>query len=196
MRRALRDRDGSSERGATLVEYAMLVALIAVVSIGVIQRVQDGGEEKLDESDERVSAEDNAFYAPAASTTTILAPSSTTTLPPITVHIALNPTVTIQDATGNRWQTTITYTILDTDGNGVIGATINGAWTDGGNGSSPVGTCTTSSSAGSCTVQYTKIRDAVPDVTFTVATITGGTFVWVPQDPNEGTTTANCGAFC
>src|SRR5688572_17005960 len=132
MRRALRDRGEGGERGATLVEYAMLVALVAVVSIGVIQRVQDGGEEKLDESDERVSAEDNAFYAPAASSTTIVTPSSTSTLPPITVHIALNPSVVVQDASGNKWQTTITYTILDTNGDGVIGATISGAWTDGG----------------------------------------------------------------
>jgi Flp pilus assembly pilin Flp len=184
------------DRGATLVEYAMIMALVVVVSIGAIQMVQESGEERLDSTDVRVNADDGAYYAGGGSPPT--SSGATTTAPPgpVEVHLDTNPTITVADATGNRWQVTITFTLLDSSGDGVIGATMNGSWTDGGNGSTPVGSCTTSTGAGQCTVQYTKIRDAVQDVSFTLSTITGGTFTWVPEVPGEGSITVNCGPVC
>lgn len=43
----LRARFGDSERGATLVEYALLVALIAVVCIGVVTTLGNNASTKL-----------------------------------------------------------------------------------------------------------------------------------------------------
>jgi Flp pilus assembly pilin Flp len=38
----------TGERGATLVEYALLVALLAVPTIGAIQLVSDGAQTKIE----------------------------------------------------------------------------------------------------------------------------------------------------
>jgi hypothetical protein len=174
----------------------MIVALVVVVSIGVLEVIQDNGEDRLEASDARISADDGAYYPGVVTTTTAVGATTTTTSGPVAVHLDTNPTITVADVSGNKWQVTITFTLLDSSGNGVIGATMNGSWTSGGSGSDPVGSCTTSTSAGQCTVQFTKIRDSVEDVTYTLATITGGTFTWVPSGSGEGTVTVNCGTVC
>jgi pilus assembly protein Flp/PilA len=43
----LRARFGRTERGASLVEYALLVALIAVVCIGAITLLGEGARDKF-----------------------------------------------------------------------------------------------------------------------------------------------------
>ena len=43
------------ERGATLVEYALLVALLAVPSIGAIEYLRSGAETKVDSTAEGIS---------------------------------------------------------------------------------------------------------------------------------------------
>jgi Flp pilus assembly pilin Flp len=182
------------ERGATLVEYALLVALIVVVSIGLIQRIESDGGSKLAASDDRISAaSDNAFY-PGATGSTVPGSTTTTTSPTaVAVRIASAPTITVANDGGNRWQATITFRLLDSAGNGVIGATLRGTWTDGGGGSNPQTTCNTSTTAGLCTIQFTDIKDnPSTSVTFTPLEITGGSFTWVPSAPGEGTTVVNC----
>ena len=109
------------------------------------------------------------------------------------VHLASAPLVTISDD-GPRWQVTVTFTLLDGSGQGVIGATVNGAWTDVGQGSNPVGTCVTTTSAGKCTVQYTRIKDNSNTVSYTVASISGVNFQWNPQSAGEGTVQVVCGS--
>lgn len=46
----LRARFGDTERGASLVEYALLVALIAVVCIVAVQVLGTNASEKFDET--------------------------------------------------------------------------------------------------------------------------------------------------
>ena len=46
----LRARFGDSDRGASLVEYALLVALIAVVCIVAVQVLGTNASEKFDET--------------------------------------------------------------------------------------------------------------------------------------------------
>ncbi len=46
---------GRSERGAALVEYALLVALIAVVCIAAIQLLGDSAKEKFSEVGDEIS---------------------------------------------------------------------------------------------------------------------------------------------
>ena len=173
-----------------------MIALLVVASIGAIGKAQDSGQDRLNASDAKISPTDQAYYPGATSSTTVPNSSTTTTAGTIGVHLTATPTVTLADASGNRWQVTVTFTLVDSSGNGVIGATMNGGWTDGGNGSNPSSTCTTSSSAGQCTVQFTKIRDTVPTVTYTLSTITGGTFAWTPVAGGEGVLVVNCGSLC
>jgi pilus assembly protein Flp/PilA len=45
----LRARYGTTERGASLVEYALLVALIAVVCIGAVSFLGGSAKDKLNE---------------------------------------------------------------------------------------------------------------------------------------------------
>ena len=194
--RIFRFRTRREDRGAVLPEYALIIALVVVGSIGAIQAAQRGGTSRLAASPARISANDGAYYAGAVATTVPPPSTTSTTAAPIGVHLAANPTVTVADAGGNRWQVTITLTLLDSSNNGVIGATVDGTWSDGGGGSSPVSTCTTSTSAGQCTMQFTRIRDATPSVTYTLSTITGGSFSWTPVAGGEGTVVISCGTFC
>ena len=53
---ALRAHFGRSERGAALVEYALLVALIAVVCIAAIQILGDNAKETFSEVGSKVGA--------------------------------------------------------------------------------------------------------------------------------------------
>ena len=190
------NRKRRQDRGAVLPEYALIIALVVVGSLGLIQNAQTRGTSRLSASGARVTATDGAYYAGAVATTAPPASTTSTTTGAIGVHLAAAPTITVADAGSNRWQVTMTLTLLDSSNNGVIGATVNGNWTDGGGGSTPVGSCTTSTSAGQCTLQFTRIRDAYPTVTYTLATITGGTFSWTPIAGGEGTYVIPCGTFC
>ncbi len=194
--RIFRFRARREDRGAVLPEYALIIALVVVGSIGAIQSAQRSGTSRLVASPARISANDGAYYAGAVSTTVPPASTTSTTAPPIGVHLAANPQVSVEDASGNRWQVAVTFMLLDSSNNGVIGATINGTWSDGGGSSTPVGSCTTSTSAGQCTLLFTKIRDNVRTVTYTLSTITGGTFNWTPVAGGEGTIVISCGAYC
>ena len=181
------------DRGATLVEYALGVALIAVVSLGAIQRIEDRGAARLEGSDDRISAPvDNQYYPGLATTTTVGGTTTTTTAGSSPVHVRSNPVVVVENQTQSEWRVTVTFTVVDSSDQGVIGATITGTWSDGGNGSQPGGTCTTSTGAGSCTVQYLAIKDNVPSVTFTMSSISGGSFSWQPQAAGEGTVAIAC----
>ena len=190
------NRKRRQDRGAVLPEYALIIALVVVGSLGLIQNAQTRGTSRLSASGARVSATDGAYYAGAVATTAPPASTTSTTAPSIGVHLAAAPTITVADANGGKWQVTMTLTLLDASNSGVIGATVTGTWSDGGSGSSPVGSCTTSTSAGQCIVQFTKIKDSIPTVTFTLSTITGGTFSWAPIAAGEGTYVVPCGSFC
>lgn len=53
----LRARFGMTERGASLVEYALLVALIAVVCIGAVSFVGTAAEDKFLEVEQELETE-------------------------------------------------------------------------------------------------------------------------------------------
>ena len=183
---------GRRERGAALVEYALIMGLLVVVSLGAISSATTSGKSRLTTSGNRLRPTDQAYY-PGAVTTTTVSGTTTTTIGSVDVHLGSSPIVTITDD-GPRWQVTVTFTLLDSADNGVIGAIMNGSWTDVGQGSNPIGTCTTSTSAGLCTVQYTRIKDSANAVSFNLNSITGGGFQWVPQSLGEGTVDVICSA--
>jgi PKD repeat protein len=74
---------------------------------------------------------------------------------------------------GSSWRTTVTITIVRTDGPVVSGARVSATWTRGSS-----DTCTTGST-GRCTVTSDWLsRSSVPSVTMTVANVTHATLGW------------------
>ncbi len=189
----LRSRNGRSarERGATMVEYALIVGLILVVSITAISKVQTNGKSRLAASDSRISTgTDNQYYSSSGTVPPVSSTTSTTSAS-IAVHLGSSPTINVQNAQGNKWTVTVTFTLLDGSNNGVIGARLDGSFSDG-TGQPTAVNCTTSTSSGLCTVQFNGINDNRTSVTFAASSISGGTFSWQPQGAGEGNLTIPC----
>lgn len=192
LRRPTDTSASAGDRGATLVEYALIVALVMVVSISAISKVQSNGKSRLAASDARISTgTDNQYYSSAGTVPPTVPPTTATTSPPIAVHLGSSPTIQVQNAASSKWTVTITFTLLDGSNNGVIGARLDGSFSDGSGPSTSVN-CTTSASNGLCTVQFNGINDNRSSVTFTTSSITGGSFSWQPQSPGEGILTIPC----
>ena len=183
--------DFKADRGATLVEYAMAIALIVVVSIGVVSRLQSESEEKLGNDAGRVgSVEDNAFYASGATTTTVGSGTTTTTAGTTAVHPSQLTATPPSSNDGNKWIGSVTVKIEDGAGNAVGGVLVTGNWTD----PSPTTTtsCTTTAPSGTCSMQRTDIQDSKPTATFGITAISGTGFTWTPSGTDATTVIVNC----
>ena len=109
-RRKLRLRDS---RGATLVEYALIVALVAIPSIGALSRLDDAsGDYYTDASDDigdlpqlGIDTSSDSSVPSGGSTTTVapttstVAPTTSTTAPPTTTTTAPPTTTTAPTTT-------------------------------------------------------------------------------------------------
>ena len=91
------------ERGATLVEYSLLVALLAVPTIGAAEMMQDGATTKVNSTAAGISTKTIPVVPTTAggggsttttTTTTTLPPTTTTTTPPPTTTTTVAPTTT------------------------------------------------------------------------------------------------------
>jgi Flp pilus assembly pilin Flp len=186
-----RTKHAWGDRGATIVEYAMLVALIIVVSIGAITKIQDRGEQRLSASDDRITpVADGQYYSSGGSPSSI-PPSSSSSIPPTPVHLASSPTIVVQNDGSSKWTVTVTFKLLDGSNNGVIGARLDAGFSDG-SGPATAVNCSTTTSSGLCTVQFVNINDNKSPVTLAVTGISGGSFSWSPQAGGEGQLTIGC----
>ncbi len=79
-------------------------------------------------------------------------------------------------ASRGRWNATTTITVHDAGHAPVSGATVDGAWSNGVNGS---GSCVTNGS-GVCSITRNNVKKNVNSVTFTVTNITGTGMTYVP----------------
>lgn len=136
------------QRGATIVEYSLLVAILAVGTLGAISFVQDSAKAKTEHSAEHIStrtiptpttADDEGHLPTTTSTppTTTTEPppppppSSTTTEPPppTPTSATANWTGTSKDTrrrNGNdEWRANATIQVTDDLGNPVSGATVS-----------------------------------------------------------------------
>ncbi len=189
----MRLRYHRGDRGATMVEYALGIALLVVVCLGAIQRIQDRGTDRLEGSDERISLPSDGQYYPGLATTTTVSGPTTTATGTTPAHLQSNPTIVVENTDQNEWRITVTFKVVDSSNQGLIGATLTGNWSASGPHSSPTGTCSTSTSDGLCTIQYLGIRDNDNLVTFQVTSITGGSgFFWQPAAPGEGSLAISC----
>lgn len=168
MIRTHRVRPCRGERGAVMPEYALIVALIVVATIGVIVSVADRGEDRLEGSDARIGLPaDAANYSGGATTTTIQSSTTTTAVSGQTVRVgtltkAPNPS---QGSPASKWIANVTIEARDGTNALVAGVVVTGSWSS--NGSGQAGTCTTGVT-GTCSVQRIDLEDSAPTETFTV----------------------------
>jgi hypothetical protein len=165
-----------------LPEYALGVALVAVVAIGAVQYLQGRGEDRLESSDARIGTpNDEAAYGGSGGgpgpTTPTTAPSADE---PMSVGSVTATPPSSDD--GSKWIANATITVLDEDGDPLQGVLVAGSWDTGPNDDAQ---CTTGVT-GVCSVQQTAINDnrAVARFTVETMTLTGFTFV-ASGSPNE-----------
>ena len=126
------------ERGATLVEYSLLVALLAVPTIGAAEMMQDGATTKVNSTAAGISTKTIPVVPTTAggggsTTTTTVAPTTTTTAAPTTTTTKASgsasawtaPTATsIGNKKDKRWTVSPSVTVLDNLGAKVAGASV------------------------------------------------------------------------
>ena len=100
-------------RGATLVEYALIVALVAIPSIGALSRLDDASDDYYTDASDDIgdlpqlgidtssdsSVPSGGSSTTAVPTTTTAAPTTTTTAPPTTTTTAPTTTTTAPTTT-------------------------------------------------------------------------------------------------
>jgi Flp pilus assembly pilin Flp len=175
-------RAARDDRGATLVEYALLVGFFAVVVIGAVESLQDSAADRLDSQASVPAApiESNGFFgsridSPSGGSPGVTTPDTT----PVTLSsIALNGGASQQNGS---WTATITATATDPNGNPIPGVVLDLLWTGAGNqsGSALVETLPD----GTYTVVVSGISNGNRAVTFAVnaAFLEGYEFGALPQ---------------
>ena len=166
MRRTGTDR----EQGATLVEYALGVALILLVcSIG-ISFAEGQGESKLSSRATGIGTPvENSAVRGGSGTGGGSGGGSTDSS--VTADVTAAPSLvgsTTKD--GSTWYATIVITVTDSSGNAVAGSIVTGDWNP--DTASETASCTTSLS-GTCTVTITNLdrtgQGSVDSVQFSIS---------------------------
>jgi hypothetical protein len=120
---------------------------------------------------------------PEPSPTTGPSPTPTNTAPPPTSTPTPNPSseIHVSDldgsstaAGGGRWDASVTITVVDQNGNPVAGVFVDGAWSNGANGS---GNCTTDAN-GQCTVTKNRIKSNESSVTYTINSLSASGYTY------------------
>lgn len=173
------------ERGAALVEYALLMALLVVVSLGVIQNMEDDGGSKVASRSNSIGEPTESNDLPSGGTTLPTTPPPTTPPSgPITIHVGeLSGSTATPQA---NWTATVTITVRDADGDPVQGATVTGEWSVPGGGT----TCSPTDADGQCSITSVAMKrtgtGSVPSITFTIVSLAGTDMTY---DPDSSTLT-------
>lgn len=119
------------DRGASLVEYALLLGLFVVVSIGAIEALQGSASDRFVESsgDAGTPTEINGYYGDRTSAPTGGGGGDTPDDGGLTVaSVSLGGGTSTPSGTGNKWNASITANVVDVDGAPVVGATVRLGW--------------------------------------------------------------------
>lgn len=178
-------RHSDADRGASLVEYALAVALILVVSMVAIKRLETNERSKLSSrasgigtpnEDTRVRGGSGTGGGSGGSPGGGSA-SATVSFPP-----TMDGSTAVES--NSKWLATIAIQVLDDSGNPVAGATVSGDWNPDTN--SETATCITSS-AGSCTVTISSINQNVSGVSYKLTSVTGSSNLTVNYSGGQPT---------
>jgi Flp pilus assembly pilin Flp len=173
------------ERGATLVEYAMGVALVGVVSLGAMQFMEDGASDEFNDRADRAGAPDLIEPTDGGTTDGGSATAGGTDGPPPDAEEAQFEGFSGIRSTGNNpWTANVRVDVNDSNGDNLSGVTVTGTWSyfDGSTTVSFDVTCTQTNGSGSCPFQLGQIPNNAlptsgatsPGVTFTMTNISGG----------------------
>ncbi len=169
--RSLRRR--ASDRGATLVEYALLVALFGLVLVASVDALQGSETEYLESSSDRIGMPDLDASPPGATTTT--GPGEgpqPTEPPPDSVLVQIEAPTVSADEQGNNWRARIDF-LASGSGLAKEGVVISGFWSPSGGGGQTTTSCTTDS-AGTCQmVRWNMSKDTYDQATFTITSVSG-----------------------
>jgi hypothetical protein len=179
--RRWRNRWRNRDRGATLVEYSLITALVLVGSLGAIELLTERGQEETDRQVDCVAERPPraSCQIPAIVTTTTAMPPSTPTSapepPPLPTEASVSD-VTTEDLGDGNWSATVTFTVAEVDSDDIPGppydgAVVNVAWQV--PGFPPVaGSCTTNSD-GECSVTFvpTELSPTAGTVTIRVTNV-------------------------
>lgn len=188
---ARRLRRLAADRGATAVEYGLIVGLIIVASLGAISSVQSGSEDHLTADAGRIGSQtDDAYYAGTSSTASTAATTTSTTAATVAVRpssLVASPAATND---GNKWIANATVTVVDSGGTPRAGVLVQGSWTD----PSPTtaASCTTTAPSGTCQLQRTDVQDSKSTATFVISSVTGTGVTWTPSGGDATTVVVNC----
>jgi len=163
------------ERGATLVEYALGVALLVVVTIPAVAFVRDESTDVVDRRADSLGAPDLDETG-----TPVTLPPPTTTLPggsvPPPPESVVTVTFTGSSSTVQRnveWAATIGFQALDDTGNERELVTITGQWA-GASIVTPIPMTCATNLAGRCAVTLRSLPcPTATSVTFTVSSVSG-----------------------
>lgn len=180
------DPSPTRERGATLVEYALGVALICLVCLGGIQLVQRGASDELDERAARSGAPDlgEGVHDGGGAGEGGGSGSPTSSVPAETVTFGGFHDVTATKAQGPEWRARLEVLAVGPDGP-IEGVRVVGEWTYV-HGSTPTtipAVCEQTTTQGRCSFQLSTIPNGASSVTFTMITMSGG----VPPVEYRGT---------
>lgn len=183
-----------SERGASVVEYALGVAFIVIGSMGGLSVLQDKSEAHLRaRASDAGAPADEAMRGVVAGSGSSSADGTSGTPPSGTANVQI--TGMTGNSTNNageniKWDAIVTVTIVDADGNPAAGVAIAGTWT---NGRGSGGESCVTDAGGLCTLVREAIRDNHETVSFSLVSIGDGvTIVYSPQPADPTGVTITC----
>lgn len=189
MRRHLLER----ERGATLVEYALLVALIVVVSLGAIQSLETKGKSKVDDGASDRGLPSEQLFLPSPSGSIIGGGSGSTVGSGAATVEVFDLVGSSADAGGTgppTWVASATVRVKNVATPDLWnGVTVAGTWTylEGSTPRTVVRSCVTANT-GVCTITLTGLRKEggtrTDSATFGSITLSGTGIVHQPPSPD------------
>ena len=149
-----------ASRGVTVVEYALVIALVLIPALIAIARVQDTAEAKITEHGASAGAPDLPDAGiPVTTSTTAVPPSASTTT---TAAPGVNATAAFGSTSlginNNRWSPRVDVHAIDSADNSVLtGVTITVTWTEVPSGDTTTQSCAVPST-GVCTFQLNNLE--------------------------------------
>lgn len=180
--RRLRPSSHRADRGASLVEYALLVAFFAVTILGAVETLQDDAGDRLESQSEVAGSptEVNGYFGIRGGTPTGGSPGATT---PDTTPVTLSSIALSGGGAKHQgsWTATVTVTATDPSGNPIPDVEIAIQWS--GAGAKDGSTIALTGPDGTHTFLVDGISNGNKQVTFTVTSAIkeGHVFGALPQ---------------
>ena len=171
-------RQQRNQRGATAIEYAILVAALVIPLNSLIGSFQSGQTDHIQQSAQRVGMPEE-FASSVTTGSTPVVTSGTDSSVPSEAEASVSITGTAKTQGTKRWTATIAIQVVNEVGAPILDADVNGTWfttfADGST-ASEAGQCV-SDSAGNCGLTLSGLRrlsqaNAATSVSFVIDTVT------------------------